>query len=65
MITTRIEEPGLDGVLTSRDSDRPLPGVLALGGSDGGVPTGPGCWDPRASRASRSLTSILRTLSRR
>lgn len=38
MITMRIQEPGIDGVFTSGDSERPLPGVLALGGSDGGLP---------------------------
>ena len=38
MIATEIHESGLDGVFARADGDRPLRGVLALGGSDGGVP---------------------------
>jgi uncharacterized protein len=34
-----VHEPGIDGVFACADGERPLPGVLALGGSDGGVPT--------------------------
>jgi uncharacterized protein len=39
MTFTAIHEPGIDGVFASADGERPLPGVLALGGSEGGVPT--------------------------
>lgn len=39
MTFTEIHEPGIDGVFACADGDRPLPGVLALGGSDGGVAT--------------------------
>lgn len=38
MIATEIHEPDLDGVFARAGDDRPLRGVLALGGSDGGVP---------------------------
>jgi dienelactone hydrolase len=38
MITTEIHEAGLDGVFARADGDQPLRAVLALGGSDGGVP---------------------------
>jgi acetyl esterase/lipase len=38
MIATEIHEAGIDGVFTRADGDRSLRGVLALGGSDGGVP---------------------------
>jgi uncharacterized protein len=38
MIATEMHEAGLDGVFTRADSGRALRGVLALGGSDGGVP---------------------------
>jgi dienelactone hydrolase len=34
-----IREPGIDGVFATTDGDRRLRGVLALGGSDGGMPT--------------------------
>jgi dienelactone hydrolase len=38
MIATEVHESGLDGVFARAGGDRPLRGVLALGGSDGGVP---------------------------
>jgi len=31
---TEIDDQGIDGVFTAADSERPLRGVLALGGSD-------------------------------
>jgi uncharacterized protein len=39
MTFTELHEPGIDAVFACADGDRPLRGVLALGGSDGGVPT--------------------------
>jgi hypothetical protein len=38
-MTTTLEELGLDGTFHCADTDERLPGVLALGGSDGGIPT--------------------------
>ena len=38
-MTQIINEPGLEGVFACVDSDHPPRGVLALGGSEGGVPT--------------------------
>jgi uncharacterized protein len=38
MIATENHEAGFDGVFARADGDQPLRGVLALGGSDGGVP---------------------------
>jgi dienelactone hydrolase len=39
MSFTEIHEPGIDAVFACADTDRQAPGVLALGGSEGGVPT--------------------------
>jgi len=36
---TTLDEPDLDGVFACPDTAERVPGVLALGGSDGGVPT--------------------------
>jgi len=36
----RISEPDLEGTFSCPDADGPFPGVLALGGSEGGVPDG-------------------------
>ena len=38
MTTTTLDELGLDGVFSCADAAGRLPGVLALGGSDGGLP---------------------------
>jgi len=34
-----LDDPELDGALACPDTDERVPGVLALGGSDGGIPT--------------------------
>src|SRR6185295_19827712 len=34
-----LDDAELDGVFACVDGDMPVPGVLALGGSDGGIPT--------------------------
>jgi uncharacterized protein len=39
MTTLTLDDAGLDGVLACSDTKDRVPGVLALGGSDGGVPT--------------------------
>ena len=39
MTITTLDELGLDGVFSCADSAERVPGVLALGGSDGGLPT--------------------------
>jgi hypothetical protein len=39
MTFTEVNAGGIDGVFAAADSERPRRGVLALGGSDGGVPT--------------------------
>jgi pimeloyl-ACP methyl ester carboxylesterase len=39
MRITMIDDPSLDGVFACPETGGRLPGVLALGGSDGGVPT--------------------------
>ncbi len=38
--TQRLSEPDLEGTFGCSDEGGPFPGVLALGGSDGGVPDG-------------------------
>jgi acetyl esterase/lipase len=38
-MATTLEDLGLDGALVCADGDTRLPGVLALGGSEGGLPT--------------------------
>jgi uncharacterized protein len=39
MFTQRLSEPGLDGTFACPDDGEIFPGVLALGGSEGGVPS--------------------------
>jgi hypothetical protein len=39
MSTTTLDDPELDGVFACPDTAESVPGVLALGGSDGGIPT--------------------------
>jgi pimeloyl-ACP methyl ester carboxylesterase len=39
MSITTLDDPDLDGVFACADTGGRVPGVLALGGSDGGVPT--------------------------
>ena len=38
-MSTTLDEQGLDGVFARADTGERVPGVLALGGSDGGLPT--------------------------
>ena len=40
MITQRLSERDLEGAFGCSDDGGPFPGILALGGSDGGVPSG-------------------------
>jgi hypothetical protein len=37
-MTTRVEDAGIDGLFGCPDGEGPFPGVLALGGSEGGIP---------------------------